>query len=74
MLLAQKSKPVAIGRKRKRHDLAAIPGQADAEMEQEEVKHDEDEAEPVSQHQAGVEPKRSKRNKTQINPDGSAMH
>ena len=40
MLLAQKSKASAVGRKRKRHEIAALPGQADARMADEEVKQD----------------------------------
>ena len=43
-------------------------------MADEEVKYDAEEAEPASQYQPGVDPKRSKRNRTQVNPDGSAQH
>ena len=48
MLLAQKSKPVAVGRKRKKHPLGAIPGKRDEQMVEEEVKHDPHAAEPDS--------------------------
>ena len=71
MLLAQKSKPVALGRKRKRHALAAAPGQADERM-QEELKFDPNDVVPGAQHNAGIEARRSKRNRLQFNPDGPA--
>ena len=71
MLLAQKSKPVALGRKRKRHALAAAPGQADERM-QEEIKFDLNDIVPGAQQNAGIEAKRSKHNRLQFNPDGPA--
>ena len=49
MLLAQKSKPVALGRKRKRHALAEFPAQKDHKMEDEESKNDKDDGELESQ-------------------------
>ena len=48
MLLAQKSKPVAVGRKRKRHAIAEFPAQVDQKMEYEEEKKEEDDKEPDS--------------------------
>ena len=43
MLLAQKSKPVAAGRKRKKHALAEFPAQMDQKMEEQEESKDGDE-------------------------------
>ena len=71
MLLAQKSKPVTLGRKRRRHALAAALGQADERM-QEEIKFDLNDIVPGAQQNAGIEAKRSKRNRLQFNPDGPA--
>ena len=71
MLLAQKSKPVALGRKRKKHALAAAPSQADEQM-QEEIKYDPHDPVPAAQNSAAIEAKRGKRNRLQFNPDGPA--
>ena len=71
MLLAQKSKPVVLGRKRKRHALAAAPGQADERM-QEEIKFDPSDHMPGAQNNAAIEAKRGKRNRLQFNPDSPA--
>ena len=72
MLLAQKSKPVAVGRKRKRHALAAAPGQADEQMREEELKFDPSFALQGAQHNGAIEPKKGKRNRIQANLDGAA--
>ena len=45
MLLAQKSKPVALGRKRKKHELAQFHIKGDERMEFEEEKKDKDDGE-----------------------------
>ena len=74
MLLAQKSKKVAVGRKRKRHEIAALPGQADARMAEEEVKQDPKNDGAAQQQQLVVDPKRSKRNKTMLNQDDPANY
>ena len=70
MLLAQKSKPVVSGRKRKKHELAPLVKPADERMQYEERKDEEVEGEPAG-HQSGAQPpNRGKRNRTQIMGDG----
>ena len=45
MLLAQKSKPVVQGRKRRKHELAALPVPSEEKMDVEETKEDKDNGE-----------------------------
>lgn len=72
LLLAQKSKPVAVGRKRRRHELAGAPGQVDLQMQEEELKYDPGFALAGAQQIGGNEPKRGKRNRAPVYPDGAA--